>query len=125
MKNQISTPFYFSFILVLIVAVQWTQVEGECTNIVGPCERCSFVCDAFAAGSKVLGHDCSFNNLCTCTFEEPAKGEPKCDIGLGLCTSDCGNDCCNKKCTSKYPSTGSGSCVNKYGVNYCSCTYKR
>ncbi|CAI8601819.1 unnamed protein product [Vicia faba] len=120
------TPFYFFFILVLIVAVQWIQVEGgECTNVVGPCEGCSFVCNVFAAGSKVLGHDCSFNNLCTCTFEEPAKGEPKCDIGLGLCTSDCGNDCCKKKCTSKYPSTGSGSCVNRYGVNYCSCTYKR
>jgi len=62
------------------------------------------------------------------TYEHPVTGQygvNQCDTGKGLCTSDCRNDCCDARCTSKYPKSGVGYCVQDYGLNYCSCTYRR
>jgi len=112
--------------------VQLTQVEGVCTNIVANCAdehvHCTTQCPVFARGGKVLGSNCDFYNLCTCSYEHPVAGQfglNQCDIGKGLCTSDCRNDCCDARCAAKYPKLGVGYCVQDYVLDYCSCTYRR
>ncbi|XP_058753165.1 defensin-like protein 183 [Vicia villosa] len=129
MANQSSKCFYFFTILVLFLAGQLIQVKGECTKIVGRCdaEDCSAHCNSYAKGVIVLGTSCSFLNLCTCTFDRPPPGEPTptCVIGMGVCTNDCNYDCCNKMCQSRYPKTGSGTCILAFDQDLCMCSYNR
>ncbi|XP_045797710.1 defensin-like protein 183 [Trifolium pratense] len=129
MVNQMSKSFCFFAILVLFVAVQLIQVEGECTKVVGDCgaANCASHCNSYARGARVLGSSCSFNNLCTCTFDRPPPGseQPACDVGMGLCTRDCQDDCCNNKCVSRFTKTGHGSCVDAFNMILCLCSYNR
>ncbi|RHN73424.1 hypothetical protein MtrunA17_Chr2g0298331 [Medicago truncatula] len=131
MTNQMSTSFNFFAILVLVVAGQLIQVEGECTIIVGSCAKidCATHCQAYGKGVAVLGSSCSFYNLCTCSYDQPppALSSPTghCDIGMGICTDDCLSDCCNKKCVSRYSKTGAGVCVNAFHMLFCICNYLR
>ncbi|AES65266.1 Defensin fusion [Medicago truncatula] len=122
---------FFAF-LALVVAVQLTQVEGVCTNIVANCAdehvHCPSQCEAFGRGVKPIGSSCDFYNLCTCTYAHQVTGQfgvNQCEIGMGLCTDDCRNDCCYARCEIKYPKSGVGYCVQDYGLDYCSCTYRR
>jgi len=120
------------FSLLCPSTVQLIQVEGVCTNVVANCAdkevHCPRVCQDFGRGVKPISTNCDFYNLCTCSYEHPVTGQfgvNQCSIGMGLCTSDCRNDCCDKRCTSKYPKSGVGFCVQDYGLDYCSCTYRR
>ncbi|XP_003595004.3 defensin-like protein 183 [Medicago truncatula] len=130
MTNQMSTSFSFFAILVLVVAGQLIQVEGECTKIVGSCakEDCATHCQSYAKGVAVLGSSCSYYNLCTCTFDKPPPGltpPGNCIIGMGICNGDCQDECCNKRCVSRYSKTGSGNCVDAFGMILCLCSYDR
>nr|XP_012573931.1 defensin-like protein 183 [Cicer arietinum] len=127
MANQMAKRFYFFAILVLVVKVQ--LIEGTCTKIVGRCSAadCGTQCKSFAKGVRTVAWSCSFLNLCTCTFDQPPPGliQPTCNVGLGLCTRDCGQACCNAKCVSYFFNTGVGICVDAFNMNICLCSYQR
>ncbi|XP_058753160.1 defensin-like protein 183 [Vicia villosa] len=127
MANQMSKPFCFFAILVLVFAVQCIEIDGECTKIVGNCAKaeCTAHCNSYARGVRVLKASCSYFNLCTCTFDRPPPGETVCVIGMGVCTNDCNYECCNNKCQKSYPNTGRGTCVNAWEHDLCLCSYSR
>ncbi|AES65260.1 Defensin fusion [Medicago truncatula] len=124
-----SKSFGFFAILALVVAVQLIQVEGVCTRIVADCTAknlsCPAVCKAVGSGAKLIGTNCDFYNLCTCTYDHEPYDIALCDIGMGLCTKDCRSDCCDAKCTGQYPKSGVGLCIHHFGLDYCRCTYRR
>nr|XP_012573929.1 defensin-like protein 183 [Cicer arietinum] len=129
MANQMPKYFYFFAILVLVVKVQLIEVEGTCTKIIGQCSAtdCGAHCNSFARGVRTLGWSCSFFNLCTCTFDQPPPGltQPACEVGLGICTRECGQACCNAKCVSHFPHTGVGTCIDAFNMILCLCSYQR
>jgi len=121
---------YASFFSLLCPStVKLIQVEGVCTHIVADCSdkllSCPAVCRAFGKGVKLIGTNCDFYNLCTCTYDHLPYNFDLCDIGMGLCTKDCRNDCCDKRCTGQYPYSGVGLCVQDFSLDYCKCTYSR
>ncbi|KAI5446008.1 defensin-like protein 183 [Lathyrus oleraceus] len=129
MMYQISKSFCFFAILVLVVAVQLIEVEGECTKIVGRCPvaECAIYCSRYAKGVHVREWSCDFFDLCTCNFDKPPPGshQPACNIGIGLCSHECDESCCNAKCVGKYKDTGVGKCFADFGKVYCICSYRR
>ncbi|CAI8583428.1 unnamed protein product [Vicia faba] len=129
MANQMSKSSCFFAVLVLVFTVQFIQIDGECTKVVGNCAAadCTAHCNSYARGVSVLKASCEFLNLCTCTFDRPPPGEPtpNCDIGLGLCTNDCNYDCCDKKCKTSFPNSGQGTCIIAFDRDLCMCSYNR
>jgi hypothetical protein len=111
--------------------VKLIQVEGggECTKIIGRCDKanCATHCQSYAKGVAVLGSSCSFYNLCTCAFDRspPGLDQPACEVGLGLCNAQCSDSCCNTNCVSKYKNRGGvGKCIFAFDKVFCLCTYR-
>ncbi|XP_058753163.1 putative defensin-like protein 180 [Vicia villosa] len=129
MANQMSKSSCFFAVLVLVFAVQFIQIDGECSVLVGDCKMldCTAHCNFFAKGVRVLKASCSYLHLCMCTFDRPPPGGPEspCDVVLGVCTNDCNYECCDKKCKASFPNTGSGTCLEFFGQDLCLCSYKR
>ncbi|AES65263.1 Defensin fusion [Medicago truncatula] len=117
-----SNSLGFFTIFALVLAVQLIQVEGVCTYIVADFSdkhlSCPAVCKVVGSGAKLIGTNCDFYNLCTCTYDHQPYDIDLCDIGMGLCTSDA-------KCTGQYPKSGGGLCIQHFGLDYCRCTYRR
>ncbi|CAI8589933.1 unnamed protein product [Vicia faba] len=124
-----SNFFFFFALLVIVFAVQFIQIDGECTKVLSKCETsdCNDTCNSYAEGVRVLNASCSSLNLCTCTFDRPPPEgpTPPCDVVLGVCTDSCNNECCNNKCKSSFPNTGSGACILAFDRDLCMCTYNR
>ncbi|XP_058727843.1 defensin-like protein 183 [Vicia villosa] len=133
MANKMHKSFLCFVIYVLVIAVQLMQVvEGNtpCTIIQGRCapENCQEKCTNYGAGtsSTLLGSNCNFYNLCTCVFDRPPFGS-SCKVGIGLCSSQCGDSCCDGNCKARYIHTGTGKCVHDFDTHlyYCNCVYQR